>query len=232
LLRRNGGEIMIFGKDNIKDEMEVKSRIGFVYDTPNFYEHLTLKQMKSLIAPFYKNWDDGLFHQYIREFDLPLKKRIKTLSRGMTMKYALAIALSHHAELIIMDEPTSGLDPVFRRELLDILSGIIQDERKSILFSTHVTSDLEKTADYITFIHKGELVFSSTKDEVFENYGVIKAGKEFLTAENSKFFSGIRESKYGFEALTSNIREAHRKFKVGAVVEKATLEDIMFFTEK
>ena len=232
LLRRNGGEIKIFGKDNIEDEMEVKSRIGFVYDTPNFYEHLTLKQMKSIIAPFYKKWDDALFHRYIREFDLPLKKRIKTLSRGMNMKYALAIALSHHAELIIMDEPTSGLDPVFRRELLDILSGIIQDERKSILFSTHVTSDLEKTADYITFIHKGELVFTSTKDEVFENYGVIKAGKEFLTEENSKFFSGIRESKYGFEALTSNIREAHQKFKVSAVVEKATLEDIMFFTGK
>ena len=232
LLRRNGGEIKIFGKDNIEDEMEVKSRIGFVYDTPNFYEHLTLKQMKSIIAPFYKKWDDSLFHHYIREFDLPLKKKIKTLSRGMNMKYALAIALSHHAELIIMDEPTSGLDPVFRRELLDILSGIIQDEKKSILFSTHVTSDLEKIADYITFINKGERVFSSPKDEVFENYGVIKGGKELLTEENSKFFSGVRESKYGFEALTSNISEARRNFKVGAVVEKATLEDIMFFTGK
>lgn len=232
LLRRNGGEIKIFGKDNIEDEMEVKSRIGFVYDTPNFYEHLTLKQMKSIIAPFYKNWDDGTFHKYIKEFNLPLKKKIKTLSRGMHMKYALAIALSHDADFIIMDEPTSGLDPVFRRELLGILSGIIQDEKKSILFSTHVTSDLEKIADYITFIHEGEVVFSSTKDDVFENYGIIKAGKELLTEENSKFFSGIQEHRFGFEALTSNIQEARRKLKKDVVIEKATLEDIMFLTGK
>ena len=176
LLRKNSGEIKIFGKDNLEHEVEVKSRIGFVYDTPNFYEHLTLKQMKSIIAPFYKNWDEVMFRKYIDEFDLPLTKKIKTLSRGMLMKYALAIALSHHADLIIMDEPTSGLDPVFRRELLDILSGLIQDEKKSILFSTHVTSDLERIADYITFIHKGEMIFSRPKDEIFEEYGIVKGG--------------------------------------------------------
>lgn len=232
LLKRNGGEVKIFGMDNIENEMEVKSRIGFVYDSPNFYEHLTLKQMKTIIAPFYKNWNDDTFHKYITEFGLPLNKKVKTLSRGMHMKYALAIALSHDADLIVMDEPTSGLDPVFRRELLGILSGIIQDESKSILFSTHVTSDLEKIADYITFINAGEVVFSATKDEVFENYGIIKAGKEFLTQENSKYFDGYQENRFGFEALTSNISEARRRFTKDVVIEKATLEDIMFLTGK
>jgi ABC-2 type transport system ATP-binding protein len=232
LLRKNGGEVKIFDKDNLEHELEIKSRIGFVYDTPAFYEHLTLKQMKNIIAPFYKSWDDAKFHQYIREFDLPLKKKIKTLSRGMHMKFALAIALSHHAELIIMDEPTSGLDPVFRRELLDILSALIQDEKKSILFSTHVTSDLERIADYITFINKGKVVFSRTRDDIFENYGVVKGGKELLREENNGLFAGIREHKYGFEALTPNLLEARKKFKTGAVIEKATLEDIMYYTGK
>ncbi len=234
LLIRDGGEITIFGKDNLENETEIKSRVGFVYDTPHFYEHLTLKQMKSIIAPFYKNWDEVMFRKYINEFDLPLTKKIKTLSRGMQMKYALVIALSHHAELIIMDEPPSGLDPVFRRELLDVLSGLIQDEKKSILFSTHVTSDLERIADYITYIHKGKLVFSRSKDDIFEDYGIVKGGKELLNEENKKFFTGVQVHKFGFEALTANIQEARRKFKNGdgVVIEKASLEDIMFFTGK
>jgi ABC-2 type transport system ATP-binding protein len=232
LLNRNKGEVTIFGKNNIEDEVEVKSRIGFVYDTPTFYEHLNMKQMKNIIAPFYMNWSDDVFHSYMQEFELPLKKKIKTLSRGMHMKYALAIALSHDAELIIMDEPTSGLDPVFRRELLDILSGLIQDERKSILFSTHVTSDLERVADYITFLHKGDLVFSCSRDDVFENYGVVKGGQELLTEENRGFFTGYTEGRYGVEALTANLEEARKKFKnlEGAVIENASLEDIMFYT--
>ncbi len=230
LLWRTGGEVKIFGKDNIRDEVEVKSRIGFVYDNPIFYDHLTLKQMKSIIAPFYKSWDEGMFQDYIRRFELPLNKKVKTLSRGMRMKYALALALSHHAELIIMDEPTSGLDPVFRRELLEILSEVIQDEKRSILFSTHVTSDLERIADFITFIHKGEMVFSRTKDELFENYGVVKGGKELLEESNLGLFAGHRESAYGVEALTPDIQAARKNFSSNVVIEKATLEDIMYLT--
>jgi ABC-2 type transport system ATP-binding protein len=232
LLRKTSGEIRVFGKDNLEYEMEIKSRIGFVYDAPTFYEHLNLKQMKGIIAPFYLNWDEKIFQRYIKEFELPLNRKIRALSRGMLMKFALVLALSHHAELIIMDEPTSGLDPVFRRELLDIFATLIQDEKKSILFSTHVTSDLERVADYITFINKGKVVFSRTRDEIFENYGVVKGGKELLREENDDLFSGIREHKYGIEALTANLPEARRKFKSGAVVEKATLEDIMFYTSK
>jgi len=231
LLHRKSGQIKIFGKDNIEDEVEVKSRIGFVYDVPTFYEHLNLKQMKSILAPFYKTWDENQFQYYIREFDLPLDQKVKTLSRGMQLKFALSIALSHHAELIIMDEPTSGLDPVFRRELLDILSELIQDEKKSILFSTHVTSDLERIADYITFIYRGELVFSTSRDEIIEKYGIIKGGKELLTEENAQLFVGYQENDYGFEALTADIQEARRHLNPHAVLEKASLEDIMFYTD-
>jgi len=232
LLHKQAGEIRIFGKDNIEHEIEVKSRIGFVYDNPNFYEHLTLKQMKKIIGPFYKSWDDDLFHKTAKEFDCPLDKKIKNLSRGMKMKFALLIALSHHADLIVMDEPTSGLDPVFRRELLDVLQNFIQDEKKSILFSTHITTDLERIADYITFIHNGELVFSSSKDEVLENYGIVKGGKEQLTQEARKSFIGCRESEFGFQALSADIKKVRKEYKGDIVTEKASLEDIMFFLAK
>ncbi|MCP5047122.1 MAG: ATP-binding cassette domain-containing protein, partial [bacterium] len=199
---------------------------------PHFYDYLNPDQMKNIIAPFYKGWDDERFYKYIDVFNLPLKKKLRKLSRGMTMKYALAIALSHGAELIIMDEPTSGLDPVFRRELLDILSELIQDEGKSILFSTHVTADIEKIADYITFIHNGELVFSNTRDQVFENYGIVKGGEELLKDENRNHFVGFRKNRFGVEALTKNLDGTRQTFRQleGTVFEKATLEDIMYYT--
>jgi len=230
LIMKNGGEIKIFGKDHLKHEVEIKSRIGFVYDNPNYYTHLNLKQLKNIIAPFYKNWDEALFNNLVEKFDLPLKKKIGKYSRGMVMKSAIAIALSHHADFIIMDEPTSGLDPVFRRELLEMLSGLMQDEKKSILFSTHITSDLERIADYITFINKGEIVFSSTKDEILENYAIVKGGKELLNEETKSYFTGIRIGEFGFEALTDNLRDIKKRFKDTIVIDKVTLEDIMFFT--
>jgi len=234
LLRKNSGEIRVFGQDYIKNEVEVKSRIGFVYDTPTFYEHLNLLQMKAIIAPFYKTWDDGKFQSLIKNFDLPPRKKIKTLSRGMKMKYALALALSHEAELIIMDEPTSGLDPVFRRELLDILHGLIESEQKSVLFSTHITSDLERVADFITFINKGELVFSASKEEILEKYGVIRAGKNKISMAGvmARHVRGWRESEFGIEILTNDLAASRDILTEGVVAERASLEDIVFLTGK
>jgi ABC-2 type transport system ATP-binding protein len=229
LLRKNAGDIRVFGLDNGNDEVAVKSRIGFVHDTPFFYESLTLKSLKATIAPFYKDWDDKLFYRLLREFDLPARKLFRKLSRGMKMKFALAVALSHHADFIILDEPTSGLDPVFRRELLARLSALIQDEKKSVLFSTHITSDLERIADYITFIHNGRIVFSTAKDEVVEKWAVVKAGNDLLNENSRTFFKAIRIREFGFEALTSNAAEARRRFAGNAVIEKASLEDIMYY---
>lgn len=230
LLKKDGGEIKIFGKDNVKSEKEVKNRIGFVYDENYYYEDLTINTMKNIVAPFYTNWDDNKFNKYIKEFDLNPKAKIKTLSKGMKMKFSLAIALSHKADLIIMDEPTSGLDPVFRREILDILYSVIEDERKSIFFSTHITTDLEKIADYITFINKGKIVFSEAKDQVLENYGIVKGGVDILDRDTRKEFIGVRETKVGFEALTDNIGKTKRIFGDKVIIERASLEDIMVYS--
>lgn len=229
LIRRDGGDIRTFGLDNVKDEAAVKSRIGFVHDTPFFYERLRLKTIGAQIAPFYKDWDEALFHKLIAEFGLPPKKIFATLSRGMKMKFALALALSHKADLILLDEPTSGLDPVFRRELLTRLQGLIQDEKKSVLFSTHITSDLEKIADYVTFIRNGEIVFSAAMDETLAAWSVVKGGHELLTEDNRRFFKGFRRREFGFEALTDNTAEAKRRFGGNAVIDKASLEDIMYY---
>lgn len=230
LIKRNWGNIKVFGLDNIQNEKEIKQKIGFVYDENYFYEDLTLVEMKNIIAPFYKYWDEKVFKKYFADFDLPKKKKIKELSKGMKMKYSLALALSHGAELIIMDEPTSGLDHVFRSEMLEILCSVLQDERKSIFFSTHITSDLEKVADYITFINKGEIIFSEPKDDILENYAIVKGKKEFLNMDTKKEFISINENAFGFEALTNNIRSVKRLFKDNVLIEKASLDDIMVYT--
>ena len=229
LIHRNQGTIKIFGLDNIKHEKEIKDRIGFVYDENYYYEELTMDTMKKIVMPFYSKWDDDAFNKYMKDFDLNPKKKIKELSKGMKMKFALAIALSHNAELIIMDEPTSGLDPVFRREILDILYSIIQDESKSIFFSTHITTDLEKIADYITFINKGSIVFSKTKDDIMESYGIVKGGLELLNGSSRKEFLGIRENAFGFEALTDDQNKVKKLFGDKVVIEKPSLEDIMVY---
>ncbi|MBV7275220.1 ABC transporter ATP-binding protein [Clostridiaceae bacterium UIB06] len=230
LVRKNSGEIKVFGLDNIENEKEIKQKIGFVYDENYFYEELNLIEMKNILAPFYKSWDNKAFNNYMSNFNLPLKKKIKQLSKGMKMKYSLAIALSHGAEFIIMDEPTSGLDPIFRSEILDILYSVIQDENKGILFSTHITTDLEKIADYITFLNKGKVIFSDAKDNILENYSIIKGDKSLLDEDTKKRFVGIRENSFGFEALTNNTERIKRLFKNNALIEKANLEDIMLYT--
>ena len=230
LLKKDFGEIKVFNKDHIEFEKEIKNRIGFVYDESYFYEDLTIKQMKNIIAPFYKEWDEKLFNRYIKDFDLDLNQKIKKLSKGMKMKFSLAIALSHNADLIIMDEPTSGLDPVFRREILDILYNVIQDEKKSIFFSTHITTDLEKIADYITFINKGKVVFSKSKDEILESYRIIKGGNNLLDMDTRKKFIGLRETKVGFEGLVENPQKLKRLFGNDVIIERPTLEDIMVYS--
>lgn len=230
LLKKDKGYIEIFGKDHIKYEREIKDRIGFVYDENYYYEHLSIKQMKNIVAPFYSQWDDKQFNHYIREFDLNPRAKIKTLSQGMKMKFSLAIALSHKADLIIMDEPTSGLDPVFRREILDILYSIIQDDKKSIFFSSHITTDLEKLADYITFIDRGKIVFSKTKDEILENYALVKGGSDLLDRDNRQEFIGLRETGVGFEGLVADGKEMEKRFGDKILVEKPSLEDIMFYS--
>jgi ABC-2 type transport system ATP-binding protein len=232
LLRRDKGSVLIFGKDSMEHEVAVKEKIGFVCDHNVYYEELSPKEIQAIIAPFYKMWDRNLFKRYLNRFDLPPTKKIKHFSRGMKAKFSLAAALSHHAELIILDEPTSGLDPVFRQELLEIFSELIEDESHSILFSTHITGDLERIADYITFINNGQLIFNMDKDTVFESYAIVKGSLELLNEEMQNYLVGVRKNPYGFEGLTANAREVQKQFGEQILIEKASLEDIMLYTVK
>ena len=232
LLQPDSGTISVFGLNYKEHEKEIKQRIGFVYDEIVFYDHLTLAEMKEIVKRSYVNWDDQLFNDYVKTFNLPLTKKIKSFSKGMMMKASLSIALSHHAELIIMDEPTSGLDPIFRRELLDILHQLMQDGNKTIFFSTHITTDLDTIADYITFIHQGEHIFTKELYQIEEEYAIVKGGLDLLDQETEKEFISIRKSNYGFEALTANKARAEEIFGEMVLIEKPTLEDIMYYTKK
>ncbi|ETT85636.1 ABC transporter ATP-binding protein [Viridibacillus sp. FSL R5-0477] len=229
LLKPDTGEIKLFGLDYKTHEKAIKERIGFVYDGNIFFEGLNLKDIKRIVAPAYKQWDDTLFYQYVEQFKLPLYKAIKTFSKGMQMKASLAIALSHHAELIIMDEPTAGLDPIFRRELLDLLQELMIESNRTIFFSTHITTDLDRIADYIAFMHNGELVFNQSIHDVAENYALVKGGTDLLDRDTEKDFVHIHRSSTGFEALTNNIKEVKNTFGDTVVIERPSLEDIMYY---
>lgn len=231
LMKPDSGTISLFGQSYENHEKEIKQRIGFVFDRNVFYEQLTLTEMKNIIKPAYIHWDDTLFQQYVDMFELPLKKKIKTFSKGMMMKASLAFALSHHAELIIMDEPTAGLDPIFRSELLEILREIMQDSEKAIFFSTHITTDLDKIVDYITFIHDGKLVFTKEYNQIEEQYAIVKGDASLLDRDTEQEFVGVRKHKYGFEALTAKRERTEDVFGDSVVLEKPTLEDIMRFTK-
>ncbi len=230
IVRRTAGAIRLLGLDSLAHEEEVKSRTGFVLDETPFYGYLKVAGTAGVIAPFYRTWDQARFEALCREFDLPPGKRVNALSRGMKMKLALAVALAHGAELILLDEPTSGLDPVFRRELLERLSALIQDGRTSVLFSTHITSDLERVADYITFLRDGELVFSAPREDILEKWAVVKGGPELFEGADAGLFRGVVRGPYGFTALTPDMEEARRRLAGrGAVIERVRLDELVFF---
>jgi ABC-2 type transport system ATP-binding protein len=226
-IKKDAGEITLWGKDNTAHEVELKNHIGVVLDEGHFYGHLTLKAMKNLIAPFYKNWNEKACQAYFDEFQLDEEKKISELSKGMRMKYAIALALSHEADLLIMDEPTSGLDPLVREELLEILQRFIQNERKSVFFSTHITSDLDKVADYIVLINDGSLLVSAPKDELLDSHSIVKGPMELLNTPLRESLIFAKENSFGFEALTGNKAAARKLLGDRAVFEKPTIEDIM-----
>lgn len=232
LISQDQGDILMFGQNNRQEQAAIRARIGYVSDESIYYENMTIKQMKNIIAPFYPAWNNDTYLKFQDQFKLSPGKRIKDLSKGMKIKFSLAVALSHGADLLIMDEPTSGLDPVFRREMLDLLSDHIQDEKKSILFSTHNTTDLDRIADYIVFINDGRIVFHEMKESLSERYLLVKGGKELLDKDVRRWFVGIRENGLGFEGLISNRAEGERYFKDTALCETPTLEEIMYFTVK
>ena len=232
LVRRSRGSIKVFGLDNIEHDTEIKDRIGFVYDTPYYYEDIDLGTLASSVGPFYSEWDRKKFSQLLDRFGISPRKKFVSLSKGTKTKFSLALALSHDADLIILDEPTAGLDPLFRREFLEMLTEIIQDEEKSVLFSTHITSDLDRTADYTVIIDNGALSCSVWKTEVQEKWGVVKGREDFITAETRALFRGWRKHEYGIEALTSDVQKARVVLPADVLIEQPTLEDLIFYLHK
>lgn len=228
LVARDGGEVRVGGLDNLADEVAVKARIGFVYDEPAFYLDCTLDEHRRAVAPLYPEWSDADYERLVKRFELPRDRKFKALSHGMKTKFALVLALSHGADLLVLDEPTTGLDPVFRRELLDLLAEILEDEKKSILFSTHIVSDLERIADYVTFLRGGRIVLSIAQDELAEKWGVVRGDEAALAHVREGDRHGVRRGAYGIEVLTSDAPAARRSLGERAVVERATLEEIMF----
>ncbi len=229
MLKRTGGEVKILGFDNIANEQAAKRNLGVVFDSNYFSDEWKVTQVEKSVSAFYENWDTQKFSEILKRFHIQPSKKVKELSKGMQMKLMLACAFSYDAKLLILDEPTSGLDPVSRDEFLHIVSEYIEDGEHSVLFSTHITGDLERVADYITYIRYGELFFSGGKDELIDSFRIVKGGREELSAEMSKKMLGIRNFSTGFEALVKT--EDSKQF-AHLNVEPATIDDIVVFTSR
>mgnify|MGYP002910278111 FL=1 len=204
LVPRTSGSIKWFGMDLYTNAKEIKERIGIVLDNGGFYDELTLSEMKSIIASAYKSWNEKEYKMYLECFSLNPKQKINTLSKGMRMKYALALALSHEAEVLIMDEPTSGLDPLIRNQLLVILKEFMDNGGRGVFFSTHITSDLDKIADMLIMIDRGQIIFQEEKDILLDSYRIVKGDRKDLSADAEKLLMNIDQTPFGFTAITRN----------------------------
>ena len=223
------GIVKIFGKDNIKYEKEIKEETGVVLDDSFLSDYLTAKQVNLIMREFYKTWNENKYINLLKQFNIPTDKLIKDFSSGMKMKLKIATAISHNPKLLILDEPTTGLDPVVRNEILDIFRKYIEeDETRSILLSTHITTDLEHISDYIVFIEKGKIVFHLPTQELLENYGIIKCSQEDFLRLDEKDYIKYQKEKYQYEVLTNNKNRIKQKYNI-TVIDKPSIEDIMLF---
>ena len=226
----DSGKISVFGLDSVTDSIAIKERLGVVFDSLYLAEHLNTKQIEQQLKPFYKDWDSAEFSARLRAFDLPDNKKVGAFSKGMKMKLMIAIALSHKAELIILDEPTSGLDPVARDELLDILSEYIEDENRGVLFSTHITADVERIADFVTILHDGKVWFTGERDTLAESYAVLKGAEEDIPAGLKEKLIGFHAYRNGFDALIHTDDLAG--LPAALEYEKASIDEILVYIAK
>lgn len=231
IIDNDDGEIKIFNKDSKKYDSLIKEDIGVVLDNMFFPELLTASDIDTIMKDIYKNWDKDLFYKYLNDFNLPHNKKIKALSKGMRKKLEIITALAHHPKLLILDEPTSGLDPVVRDDILDIFLNFIQDENHTILLSTHITSDLEHIADKIIFIDKGQIVLNKSKDELLDNYGILKCDIETFDEISKEDIISYRKNKYNYEILVSDRNKMFKKYK-NCIVDKITLDELMVLVIK
>ncbi|MFQ8661313.1 MAG: ABC transporter ATP-binding protein [Clostridia bacterium] len=228
-ITKSEGTIKIFGEDIRKNEKKIKEKIGVVLDDSFLSEYLTTKQINSIMKDIYSTWEENKYIKLLKQFNLPLNKIIKEFSSGMKMKLKIAVAISHNPQILILDEPTSGLDPVVRNEILDIFRKYIEeDETRSILLSSHITTDLEHISDYIIFIENGNIVFNMPTPELLENYGVIKCSKDDFLKIDSKDYIRYKKGKYQYEVLTNDKNNIRKKYNI-ETIDKPSIEEIMLF---
>lgn len=230
-IKKDSGTIKLFGKEMLDDDTDIREKIGIVYDGDNFPGFWTAKQLAQVMEGLYTQWDNDLFQKYLEDFHLLPKQKIKNYSRGMTMKLAIAVALSHHPQLLILDEATSGLDPIMRDEMLDVFLEFVQEEDHSILLSSHITNDLEKIADYITFIHNGKLIMTVSRNDLVYNYAVLRCKESQFLALDPSDIIAYRKRDFQIDVLVSNGKEAERKYK-NIVVDHVSVDDIMLLFVK
>ena len=230
-LFKEGGAIKIFGKEMSNEDTKLREDIGVVFDGENFPGYLTAKQLADIMRGIYANWDDSLFKKYLDDFRLNDKQKIKTYYKGMTMKLAIAVALSHHPKLLILDEATSGLDPVMWDEMLDVFLDFVGQEDRSILLSSHITSDLEKVADFITFIHDGKVILTAPKDDLIYKYAVMRCKESQFLALDPADWIACRKRDYQIDILVADEKTAKRKYK-DMVIDRSTIDEIMLLLAK
>lgn len=222
------GEINLLGLDHFHSEQEIKERIAAVFDELPFHDFFNAGDMARIFEGIYPKWDNAVYAGYLDRLQLPMKKKIGEFSKGMKMKLQIACALSHNAELLIMDEATTGLDPVVRDEILHIFMEYLQDGERSILMSSHITSDLEKIADSVALIDKGRLLISGYKDDILESHGILKCDKSELPNIAAEDIVSVRMNAYGAEVMLKDRQSASYKYS-GAIIDPASLDDIMLY---
>lgn len=225
VIKRDSGSVKVFGEDIKDNSAALKERIGVVYDEMAFHDFLTPNQLNKIFKNIYKNWNEEEYFDYLKRFALPVTKKCGDFSRGMRMKLQIAVAMSHKAELLIMDEPTSGLDPIVRSEILQIFQEYVMNENHTILFSSHITTDLEKIADEIVFINRGKIFLAGNKDNILETHRIVKCSKEDLTKINRSDIISHRSTSVCEEVLVKNASIKYSRL----VCDAATLEDIIVF---
>ena len=226
IIEKDSGSISVLGQKNDKNNVSLKENIGVVLDASEVYDNYTVKQVENIMKDVYKQWNHEVYDYYIQKFALPLNKMIKDFSRGMKMKMAITIALSHQPKLLILDEATSGLDPIMRDEILDVFMEFVQDENHAILLSSHISSDLEKIADYIAFIHEGKLILSTSKDELIYEYGLMKCRNDEFDMIDKEDIIRYRIKTYEVEILVKDREKMAKKYP-NCIVDPTKLDDIM-----
>ncbi len=229
LLAPDAGTIHLFGEESRGDGRTARQRIGFVQESPTLYAHLRVPELGRMVASFYRTWNEATFLRLCASFDLPLRTPFSKLSQGTRMKTALALALSHDADLLLLDEPTSGLDPLVRREVLDLLLEIIQDERKAVLFSTHITSDLDRVADHVAILKQGRMVMAGAKDELLDAWALVKGGEDLLAGPIKARCHGGECTELGVTLLCDADADVDGLLPVDALRERPRLEDLVYF---